>query len=210
MIIEETWTGKNGEALHLWNAETLMQKYANSSESPVNEMRGRELERWMVEKGGDLLHPKEKLIKDEYGKPFWQNGNSGSLMPEMNYSHSRDLLFWGEHETQRIGVDIEHEREQLLRIKQKFCTTEEMHFCQDNVQQILLVWTAKEAMYKAYGQKEIDFKEQMNVWDFEHLAQAENGDFKGSLTVDRTQFLFDIEFRRKSPYILTWTLLNLP
>ena len=85
-----------------------------------------------------------------------------------------------------------------------------MHFCQDNVQQILLIWTAKEAMYKAYGQKEIDFKEQMKVWDFEYLSNAQAGEFKGSLTVDENLFLFDIEFRRKSPYILTWTLLNQP
>jgi len=200
--------GKNGEALHLWNAAALLQKYANSSDSRVEEMKGRELEKRMIESATRLLHSGETLIKDEFGKPHW-NQQNGTL-PEMNYSHSRDLLFWGEHGLKRIGVDVEHEREQLLRIKHKFCTSEELHFCQDNVQQILLIWTAKEAMYKAYGQKEIDFKEQMKVWEFDHLSNAQAGEFKGSLTVDENLFLFDIEFRRKSPYILTWTLMNLP
>ena len=208
MIIEETWMGKSGETLHLWNAQALMQKYVNSSDTLIEELKGRELERMMVETAIDQLNPGKLLTKDEYGKPYWES--QGNILPEMNYSHTKDLLFWGEHRNQRIGVDIEHEREQLLRIKHKFCNTEELHFCQDNVQQILLIWTAKEAMYKAYGQKELDFKEQMKVWDFEYLSNAQAGEFKGSLTVDENLFLFDIEFRRKSPYILTWTLLNQP
>jgi hypothetical protein len=208
VIIEETWLGKNGEKLHFWNAAALLQKYANSSDSRADEMKGRELEKRMIESASGFLHPGESLVKDEFGKPHWHQENTP--LPEMNYSHTRDLLFWGEHNFKRIGVDIEHEREQLLRIKHKFCTPQELQFCQDNVQQILLIWTAKEAMYKAYGQKEIDFKEQMSVWNFEHLGNAQEGEFKGSLTVDENIFLFDIEFRRKSPYILTWTLMNLP
>lgn len=208
MIIEETWMGKNGETLHLWNARALLQKYANSSESQIEEMKGRELEKRMIESAASVLHPGETLMKDEFGKPHWHQQN-GSL-PEMNYSHTRDFLFWGEHASKRVGVDIEHEREQLLRIKHKFCTDEELKFCHDNIQQILLIWTAKEAMYKAYGQKEIDFKEQMKVWNFEHLSNSKSGEFNGSLTVDEHITQFDIEFRRKSPYILTWTLLNRP
>jgi phosphopantetheinyl transferase len=208
VIIEETWTGKSGETLHLWNGHALMQKYANSLDSSAEELRGRELERKMIESACEWLHPGEILVKDDFGKPYWKNREIA--MPHMNYSHTKDLLFWGEHNSQRIGVDIEHEREQLLRIKHKFCTAEELQFCQDNIQQILLVWSAKEAMYKAYGQKEIDFKEQMNVWDFEHLQGEQTGQFKGQLQVDGTSIEFEIEFRRKSPYLLTWTLLNHP
>lgn len=208
MIIEETWLGNSGEALYLWNAAALMQKYANLTDSMRPTLSGRELERQMIELAAERLHPSQTLIKDEFGKPYWEN--SDQKLPQMNYSHSKDLLFWGEHDGKRIGVDIEHEREQLLRIKHKFCTNEELEFCRDNIQQILLVWSAKEAMYKAYGQKEIDFKEQMKVWNFEHLYNQAQGLIEGQLTVDNLCFQFDIEFRRKSPFIMTWTLLNLP
>ena len=204
-MFDEPWEGMNGETLYLWNATNLMQKYAFSAEE---QLAGRALERRMIESASAEIHPGVNLVKDEFGKPFWESKEA--ILPQMNYSHTKEWLFWGEHPEFSIGVDIEFERQQLLKIKHKFCTPEELQFCNENIQQILLIWSAKEAMYKAYGKKEVDFKEQMNVWDFEHLSDAQSGEFKGSLVTKNNTYLFDIEFRRKYPFVLTWTLLKHP
>ena len=110
----------------------------------------RELEKSSVKEIIRLLHPNATLQKDDYGKPFL---NSVNL--HMNYSHAKNLIFWGEHESFKIGVDIEYLRPQLSKIKHKFCREDEFNFIptDNEIHYLLAIWSAKEAMYKAYGKK---------------------------------------------------------
>jgi 4'-phosphopantetheinyl transferase EntD len=87
-------------------------------------------------------------------------------------------VLWGAHPTQPIGVDIESLRPQIEKIKSKFCRPEELEFAVTPVQ-TLLIWSAKEAMYKAYGKKEIDFREQMRVHSF--TGFSENGELEKTI-----------------------------
>ena len=77
----------------------------------------RKLEKSSVNEIIQLLHPNTALQKDEFGKPFLDSKNL-----HINYSHAKSLIFWGEHVSFKIGVDIEYLRPQLAKIKLVFST----------------------------------------------------------------------------------------
>lgn len=75
----------------------------------------------------------------------------------------------------RVGVDVEFTTQRLEKIKHKFLHREELRFVNSQLpgQQLKLLsvlWSAKEAMYKWYGEGAVDFSEMMRVFPF-HLRQ---------------------------------------
>lgn len=64
-----------------------------------------------------------------------------------------------------LGVDIEKsDREQVLRIRHKFLSDEEMTGIQQNdLTANLVAWTAKEALFKAAWQKTIDYRNDLRI-----------------------------------------------
>lgn len=85
------------------------------------------------------------LLHDESGAPS-VDGYDGHV----SISHCRSLAALAIHPRLRIGIDIETERTQLLRIQNRYLTaTEAAEF--RSIRQLLWAWTAKEAVYKAAG-----------------------------------------------------------
>ena len=139
------------------------------------------------------------MQKDEFGKPFLDSKNL-----QINYSHAKNLIFWGEHESFKIGVDIEYLRPQLLKIKHKFCREDEFDFipADNEIPYLLAIWSAKEAIYKAYGKKEVDFQKHMQILPFEI----------GSEGVIAANFLLDnptpmtVHYHFNGEMITCWTI----
>jgi 4'-phosphopantetheinyl transferase len=93
------------------------------------------------------------------GKPVLTNRSE-----HISLSHSHGKLVLAVNTEENTGVDIELIREKVLRIRHKFVgEAEDHHFNTDDAESLTRVWAAKEAMYKAYGEKEIDFKSQLLV-----------------------------------------------
>jgi len=71
----------------------------------------------------------------------------------------------------RVGIDVELITPRLEKIKTKFLHPNELRFVnsQSSLYQLNLLsilWSAKEAMYKWYGEGEVDFKEMMQTFPF--------------------------------------------
>jgi hypothetical protein len=161
MAFIQNWQCVSGASLYLWE----MQKESSQiyAENGIKNS-ARELEKSSVNEIIQLLHPNAALQKDEFGKPFLDSRNL-----QINYSHAKNLIFWGEHESFKIGVDIEYLRPQLAKIKHKFCREDEFDFipADNEIPYLLAIWSAKEAIYKAYGKKEVDFQKHMHIFPFE-------------------------------------------
>jgi phosphopantetheinyl transferase len=161
MAFIQNWQCDSGASLYLWEMQKeSFQIYAeNGIKSNL-----REIEKSSVKEIIELLHPNATLQKDKYGKPFLGFENL-----HMNYSHAKNLIFWGEHESFKIGVDIEYLRPQLLKIKHKFCREDEFDFIpsENEISYLLAIWSFKEAIYKAYGKKEVDFQKNIKILPFE-------------------------------------------
>ena len=100
-----------------------------------------------------------RLEIDAFGKP-WPAGKQGHI----SLSHSEDTVAFSFHPHTHQGIDIETIRPQLKRVAPRILHADELAQLEKAVDQQLLLqifWGAKEAMYKAYGKKKIEFSSQL-------------------------------------------------
>tara|TARA_R110002051_G_scaffold145817_2_gene218781 strand:- start:8845 stop:9477 length:633 start_codon:yes stop_codon:yes gene_type:complete len=103
------------------------------------------------------------LFYDEAGKPHLKDGNYISI------THSHDFTgivvsFYNE-----VGIDIEMQREKILRIAHKFTPIEEYKTLANSeaiIRKLTIVWGAKESLYKIYAQKGLSFFHHIDVKEF--------------------------------------------
>ncbi len=98
-----------------------------------------------------------QIYYDDYRKPHCFGFGGISI------SHSGDYALLATHKNNPIGVDIELISEKIIRIKDKFISSEEEelfeHFGNEKLFMFYhLVWSFKEAVYKLYGKKGLLFK----------------------------------------------------
>lgn len=177
-------------------SETSQSYAENSPKSNARELENNAVQQILLE-----LHPNCELIKDEFGKPHLQPAEC-----QINYSHSQKFLFWGTHSVYRIGVDVETIRPQLLKIKHKFCRPDEFEFIPnlEEISYLLAIWSAKEAIYKAYGKKEVDFREHMQILPF---VLEKQGTFEAYFLIEKTQPI-TVHYRFENDTMYCWALFT--
>ena len=68
-----------------------------------------------------------------------------------------------------MGIDIEMQRDKILRIAHKFTPIEEYRTLANSealIRKLTIVWGAKESLYKIYAQQGLSFLRHINVIDF--------------------------------------------
>ena len=140
------------------------------------------------------------IEKDIFGKPFIP-GSTWSV----SLSHSGDfaaaLLAPGD-----IGVDVQRLVDKIVRIAHKFIGDGE----QPNLDPVFytehlhVYWGAKEAIYKAYGKKALDFRRHIRILPFSF--KPEGGYFQGQLRKDEVSMDFHLWYQLRGAYILVWAL----
>lgn len=136
-----------------------------------------------LEKAGSQFLLKEMLKKEAFelnytavNKPFLKGRTE-----HISISHSHDKLVIIINEKENTGIDIELIRDKILKIQHKFLNQNEVNFTKNNVEKLITVWAAKEAMYKVYGLKEVDFRTNLFVEEFEGaviFGKIDIGSFK--------------------------------
>jgi len=112
---------------------------------------------------GELLNTKEfELNYTPANKPFLKGRTE-----HISISHSHDKLAIIINQNESTGIDIELMRDKVLKIQHKFLNPTELAFAKDNVERLITIWAAKEALYKVYGLKEVDFIKNLFIEDFE-------------------------------------------
>lgn len=134
-----------------------------------------------------------KIVNDEFNKPFLEGRTE-----QLSISHSHRWLAIAIHQTKDIGVDIELMREKILNIKHKFTSDEELNYTKSNIELLTILWAAKEAIYKAYGKKNIAFKK-ICIAPFE---LKENGVLTGTLQLENEVRKYKLMYRKDDEYYL--------
>jgi 4'-phosphopantetheinyl transferase len=100
---------------------------------------------------------------DEHGKPFLVNSDT-----HISLSHSFDYAAVLISKNKYVGVDIELIKHKIKTIKHKFLSDVELAQKQigDNVNGLYVCWCAKEAIYKWYGKKGLEFKVHIHIKPF--------------------------------------------
>jgi phosphopantetheinyl transferase len=133
----------------------------------------------------------QTLYHDPYGIPLLESGQ------QLSISHTKNLagIALG---TKPLGIDLEIFRPKIERIATRFLHDQESFALQGKgtIEKLTLIWTAKEALYKALKKKGIIFSEQLIVAPFEW------GDPQGHAKVlisDKT-FNFSLNFVIEEAY----------
>jgi phosphopantetheinyl transferase len=79
----------------------------------------------------------------------------------------------------RVGIDIERPRDRVLRVRDKFMSERElMMIGSTDVEKHTIFWCAKEALYKVYGRKRLDFRKHISL---NNLNNQEARSLRGSI-----------------------------
>lgn len=103
------------------------------------------------------------LFYDDKGKPHLKDGNHISI------THSHNFTGIIVSETDEVGIDIEMQRDKILRIAHKFTPIQEYRTLANTdaiIRKLTMVWGAKESLYKIYAQKGLSFLRHIDVMDF--------------------------------------------
>lgn len=105
------------------------------------------------------------LSYDQYGKPHL----NGDKHISITHSHNFSAIIISD---ETVGIDIELQRDKIIRIADKFINEKELNRLknfghQDYIKKLTVKWGAKEAIFKIRNEKGISFKDHIKVNPFE-------------------------------------------
>ncbi|SFE33142.1 4'-phosphopantetheinyl transferase family protein [Flavobacterium xueshanense] len=141
-------------------------------------------------------HTDLDLYYDEFGKPHLH----GEKHISITHSHNFSAIIVSD---ETVGIDIELQRNKIIRIADKFCNSE-FQFLDRNsdeyIRKLTVIWGAKEAIFKIRNEKGISFKDHINVQSFELNAKQNNT----KLHYDNVVKDFNIHFEEIEDFTLVY------
>ncbi len=140
----------------------------------------------------------DMLSYDDNGKPHLLNNKFISI------SHSFDYCGVIVSNV-KVGLDIEKFRSKILNISKKFVSESDLGLIKFNsIENVTKVWSIKEAVFKAFGHNEIDFKKNI-------IIKSVNKEFnKANVLIFKNEISenYSIEIYNFSEYICCVAKLN--
>ena len=137
-----------------------------------------------------------ELFKDQAGKPHLRDSTF-----YVSISHTVNYAAAIAHPNP-CGIDVQRIVPRIRRIANKFIGPgEQIQLTPEfELLQLHLIWSAKEAMYKAFGLRQIDFKKHLFV-DFGPFSAATT---KGTAYLKKhdAEMLFDLDFKIFEEFVL--------
>ena len=140
------------------------------------------------------------VLKDEYGKPHLEDSDW-----QISLSHTRRYVavLAG---PELCGVDIQVLVPKIERLAPKFMRPEESASLQPatRLEHLHVYWGAKEALYKAYGRRQLDFRENILVTPFAY--DLETGRTAGAVVKDDLLLEFEIYYEKIGDTVLVMAI----
>lgn len=139
-----------------------------------------------------------RIIYNSDKKPEIENSLS-----KISFTHSGRWVAAVYHDVLAVGIDLECPSEKIDRVVPKFTHPfeRERFTLPENRNEFLLIWCAKETIYKITGKEVTDFSKTMQVLPF---IAGEKGVFLLQILSSATQF--PIYYCMTSNFALTWSL----
>ncbi len=202
----------NGYQLGIWKLDepesyfTARLDLLSVEQEELAKIKGRRRVEWLASRHLIHLMLTEKpewdripLIKDEFGKPHLY----GTLL-DLSFSHSQEFAAVI-IANKKTGIDIQKFVPRINAIAHKFMRDEELESLDENyrLEHLHFYWGAKEALYKSYGRKLLDFRENIIVKPFEYqlITQSEGAVSKDSFYMEHELF-----YEKIGDYFLVFSL----
>jgi phosphopantetheinyl transferase len=135
------------------------------------------------------------------GKPYLNNSDK-----KISISHTKCYAAVIIGTENMIAVDIEARSERILKIRRKFMNDHEETNLKssgfDEVTGLLIHWCAKESLFKAIPDENIDFSEELIVCNLNNTGNT--GKFEAAFT--RNHSRFELEYFLEEDFIMTYCL----
>lgn len=120
----------------------------------------------------------------------------------ISLSHSHKSAVAIVHKKSEIGIDIELIQEKIERIAPRVFRADEIGEFERDYEFLTILWTFKEVLYKIYGNRGLDFKENIEIMS---LAKNKGKGFgKGQIKVNEGIQLFDLKYERFKEFIISY------
>jgi len=144
--------------------------------------------------------PAESIAIADTRKPF---------LPDEQYhfsiSHCGDYAAAIVSSTERVGIDVELLTPRVEKIKHKFLHPEELTMVEqstaDTITLLTLLWSAKEALFKWWGNGDVDFSEVLRI---HQLPEQGEGTINASF-IKTTIFPLSLHYQLFGNLTLVWT-----
>ncbi|HHH52818.1 MAG TPA: 4'-phosphopantetheinyl transferase superfamily protein [Bacteroidetes bacterium] len=140
------------------------------------------------------------IVKDENGKPELLNSNK-----YISVSHSNDYAAAIISDKQ-IGLDIQKISAKAEIVKNKFLSKTELKYC-INLIDFNCFWTVKEAVYKAYGKKNLIFKDNIAILNYDKINKT---NFKSRVLLNKNDLslYYSINGKIFDDFVMSIAVLN--
>lgn len=133
------------------------------------------------------------LYYDDNGKPHLKDGKRISI------THSNHFTGIIVSDTHEVGIDIEKQRDKILRIAHKFTPVSEYRTIANTealIRKLTIVWGCKEALYKIYAEPGLSFLHHISITDFSLTDTRTRGEilYKGQRSEYAISFMEFEEF----------------
>ena len=137
------------------------------------------------------------LFYNGNGKPHLTDGKHISITHSFTFS----AIAISDNE---VGIDIEKNREKIKIIQHKFVNFERgfIHKDDDYIQQLTVIWGAKESLYKIYPYGGLTFKNDIDIDSF----QISDKKTTGYIKVKNWDKTYDIGFHQVENFTLVYAL----
>ena len=145
-----------------------------------------------------LVGKKAHIEYDADGKPHLIDKSY-----HISVSHSNKWIAVITHPTAMVGIDIECPTDKIQKIYKRFMSfTEQQELSEGkDIRQLLLAWSAKEALYKIIGKEAIDFATQLRIYPF---VVSASGEMKAQHIPAKT--FYRLMYQQSDQYTLVYCL----
>lgn len=132
----------------------------------------------------------------EHGTPVLEQIDPSQKL-HISITHSRNYTAIAQHKEFPIAVDLEFIDAKSVRLASKFCSEDESSvFNIKSAEEMTLLWSFKETLYKLSDRNGLIFKEDIRV-------SRENGNFQGRVRLQTGFLKVDLSFEKVNGFYLT-------
>jgi len=149
----------------------------------------------------ELISPQRYPVHyDESGKPFLAGSNWN-----ISATHTEDYAGVIISHKLKVGIDMELVRPRIDRVKEKFLSQEELSLlsAEKYLEQLTLAWCAKEAIYKLYGYRNLDFRKNIKVY-IPDILEVEY--FSGEIILPGAQSSYKLFQEWTGDLVVVWAM----
>ncbi len=137
-----------------------------------------------------------------FGKPYLMDDVKSK---HVSITHSGDYSAVIISPDTAVGIDIEKTSKRIERVSSRFLSNSEEKFIDKTnfLEHLTICWTAKEALFKIYGNDYYDFKKQIKLQPFNYTSE---GEIKASLQSGKKTVEFHVFFEKISDFFLSYVI----